>query len=183
MTEQEYDCTQDVLEHKRKVKWWMRYFAGQLTDRADIHDDSKLKDPVEKATFDRWTPEIRRATFGTDEYKQALDGMGEGVKLHYKANRHHPEHYETGVNGMTLMDVVEMLADWMAVAQSKNTHVDLKHAAERFGLSEQLVEILANTLREEDMWAAVHNAPIPTLCPPDKQKGHIEGFSNAEANA
>lgn len=177
MSEQTYDCTEDVFEHKRKVKYWLRGFAEQLTTRAENHDNSKLRDPVEKATFDRWTPEIRRATFGSDEYKQALDGMGEGVKLHYKANRHHPEHYENGVNDMTLMDVVEMLADWMAVAQSKNTHVDLRHAAERFGLSEQLVEILANTLREEDFWCELHNAPIPALCPPEKRKGYVEGFS------
>ncbi len=115
---------------------------------------------------------------GTDEYKVALDGMGEGVKLHYKANRHHPEHYANGVDDMTLIDVVEMLADWMAAAQARNVSVDLKHAAERFGLSEQLVRLMANQLREEDMWNEVNHCNIPALCPPEHAAGHVEGFSD-----
>jgi hypothetical protein len=161
----DYDCTNDVIEHKTKVGYWLRRFAQRLERRAATHDDSKINDPIEKAMFDRWTPEIRNTTFGTDEYKQALDGMGEGVKRHYQANRHHPEHYENGVNGMTLIDVMEMLTDWMAVAQSKNTRVDLKHAAERFGLSDQLVRIMINTLREEDAWNKQDNIPIGSLGP------------------
>lgn len=170
-----YDCTESVLEHKRMVEYWLRGFWKSLQRRAEIHDMSKLEDPTEKAMFDKWTPELKEREFGTDAYKIALDGMGEGIALHYKANRHHPEHYENGVNGMTITDVIEMLADWMAAAQARNVHVDLAHAKERFGLSDQLVEIFANTLREEDFWLMTHNAPIPALCPPEFRDGHIEG--------
>jgi hypothetical protein len=176
----EYDCTEDVKEHKRKVEYWMSYFSTQIKGRAAIHDDSKLKDPVEKAMFDKWTPELRSRDFGTEHYKAALDGMGEGIALHYKANRHHPEHYENGVDGMTIIDVIEMLADWMAAAQARDVHVDLDHAAKRFGLSDQLVQIFANTLREEDFWAELHNCPICDLCPPEYRKGHVEGFTKTE---
>lgn len=172
-----YDCTEDVIEHKRKVEYWLRGFWEALKSRAKYHDDSKLNDPTEKALFDKWTPALRVQAFGTDDYKISLEGMGEGVKLHYKSNRHHPEHYENGVNDMTLIDVVEMLADWMAAAQARNTHVDLKHAAERFGLSDQLVQIFANQLREEDHWLEGHNCPISYLCPPEHRGGHIEGIS------
>lgn len=171
-----YDCTEDVMKHKGKVEYWLRRFWTLLEGRAEYHDDSKLKDPREKALFDYWTPELRRLTFGSDEYKLALDGMGEGVKLHYKANRHHPEHFENGVDDMTLIDVVEMVADWMAAAEAKNTHVDLDRAAKRFGLSEQLVKIIANQLREEDIYNTADNIPVPNFCPPDRRKGHIEGF-------
>jgi hypothetical protein len=171
-----YDCTNDVLEHKRKVEYWMGRFWHSLKNRAPIHDNSKLNDPEEKAMFDHWTPELREATFGSDQYKVALDGMGEGVKRHYRANRHHPEHYENGVNGMTLVDVVEMVADWMAAAQAKNTHVDLAHAAQRFNLSPQLVDIIANQLREEDWWNEVDNVPVASLCPPDRRDGYIDGL-------
>jgi hypothetical protein len=172
-----YDCTNDVMEHKRKVEYWLRGFWNALQGRAKIHDDSKLENLVEKAMFDKWTPELKEREFGTDAYKIALDGMGEGIALHYKANRHHPEHYENGVNDMTIIDVVEMLADWMAAAQARHTYVDLKHAAERFGLSDQLVQILANQLREEDFWVVMHNCPIQPLCPPEYRKGHVEGFT------
>ena len=172
----QYDCTQDVLDHKDKVEYWMHDFSIQINNRARIHDDSKLNDPVEKQLFDHWTPKLREIVFGSDEYKVALVGMGEGVERHYKANRHHPEHYENGVNDMTLIDIVEMLSDWIAAAQRKNTYVDLSSAAKRFGLSEQLVKILANTLRENDCWNLVSDVHVPAFCPSEYAKGHVEGF-------
>lgn len=143
--------------------------------RSIHHDDSKLNDPVEKDLFDHWTPELRKLTFGSDEYKIALDSMGEGVKRHYKANRHHPEHYQNGINDMTLVDLVEMICDWMASAEAKNAYVDLDNGAKRFGISEQLLEIIANTLREEDIWNAANGHPTD-FCPPDRRNGHVEGF-------
>ena len=172
-----YDCTEDVKKHKANVEYWMHDFATQIKDRAKIHDDSKLKNPTEKAMFDLWTPELKEREFGSEAYKIALDGMGKGIELHYKANRHHPEHYANGVNDMTIIDVIEMLSDWMAAAQAKYTHVDLAHASERFGLSEQLVRILANTLREEDFWCTVNGVPVVDLCPPEHREGHIEGVT------
>lgn len=145
----DYDCTNDVLEHQVIVAHFLADFILQLQERLKTHDQSKINDPVEKALFDKWTPELRRLTFGTDEYKMALDSMGEGVKLHYQHNRHHPEHFENGVEGMTLVDVMEMVADWMAAARRNDTEVDLFHAVKRFGLSQQLVQIIINTIREE----------------------------------
>ncbi len=171
---EKYDCTKDVMQHKEMVASWLHNFASLLKGRAETHDNSKLKDPIEKAMFDEWTPELRTRTFGTDHYKQALDAMGEGVKLHYKANRHHPEHYENGVNGMTLVDLVEMVCDWMAAAQKRNAYVDLNHATERFGLSPQLVDIIANTLREQDFWNEIEGVPCVYLCPPDRRDGKVD---------
>lgn len=171
-----YDCTNDVLEHKRKVEYWMRRFWTQLENRAPIHDDSKLRNFEEKAMFDKWVPELKVRTFGSDEYKEALAQMGEGLKMHYEANRHHPEHYKNGIEGMTLIDVVEMVADWMAAAEAKDVHIDLDYLAKRFGISEQLVKIIANQLREEDVWNRVDNVPVVELCPPDRRRGHVEGF-------
>ena len=31
-------------------------------------------------------------------------------------NRHHPEYYEDGIAGMTLVDLEEMLSDWEAAS-------------------------------------------------------------------
>jgi cytochrome c5 len=143
-----YDCTADVMAHKAKVERIMRDFARQLEERAACHDDSKLKTP-EKELFDQWTPELKQRTFGTDYYKQALDGMGEGIQHHYRANRHHPEHFEIGVYGMTLVDVVEMFCDWCAAAEGRGVPVDLDNGAKRFHISEQLTAIFANTVKQE----------------------------------
>lgn len=115
-----YDCTLDVKEHIRKVAYWLDDIAHQLQGRAKNHDASKLR-PPEKAIFDEYTPKLKELTFGTPEYQSALAGMGEGLAHHYAHNRHHPEHFPNGVNDMTLVDIVEMVCDWMAACEAKGT--------------------------------------------------------------
>src|SRR3989304_8375432 len=170
-----YDCREDVMKHKEMVEYWLNGFATQLKQRAYTHDDSKLKEP-EKSMFDHWTPNLKRVEFGSEEYKQALEGMGEVLKHHYEKNRHHPEHYEDGINGMTLNDVIEMVSDWMAAAQAKETTIDLDYLAKRFNVSEQLLDIIANTLREEDVWNELNGVPVGYFTPPDRRSGNVEGM-------
>jgi hypothetical protein len=173
--EKPYDSTQDVMEHKERVEYWVRNFTTLLQRRAESHDNSKLGG-FEKATFDLWVPNLKRVEFGSDEYKKALGEMGVGLEHHYAENRHHPEHYENGINGMTLTDLVEMVCDWMAAAQAKGNFIDLDYLAKRFGISEQLIDIFANTLREDDIWNEINGVPTVHFCPPNRQEGHVEGF-------
>jgi hypothetical protein len=125
------DSTAEILEHKRKVEYWARDFIHLIESRVRLHDNSKLL-PPEKEIFDEYTPKLKEMTFGSDEYKAALVGMGEGLKHHYKINRHHPEHFENGVNGMTLYDLVEMFCDWLAAAEAKHTPIRLSHKSLQF---------------------------------------------------
>ena len=143
----EYDCVPDVRKHKLAVWHLMGKFVRDLEHRALSHDNSKLEEP-EKAMFDIWTPRLKEVEFGSTEYQEALAGMGEALKHHYASNRHHPEHFESGVDSMTLVDLIEMLVDWIVAARSKGQQPDLNYLSKRFDLSEQLVEILANTLAE-----------------------------------
>ena len=177
---EKYDCTDDVMLHKGKVEKYMGSFAKFLITRAGNHDNSKLYAPIEKALFDEWTPNLKRVEYGSREYKIALVKMGDGLALHYKNNRHHPEHFENGINDMTLIDIVEMVCDWMAAAEKNGNYVDLDGLAERFGISEQLVNIIANHLREEDAWHTAWGVSTNPLCPPNKRKGHVEGFERVE---
>ena len=154
-----YDCTDDVQRHKFKVRYWMRGFANLLQLRADLHDASKLL-PPEKACFDEWTPKLKEVEFGSQDYADHLRQMGECLKHHYQENRHHPEHYENGVDGMTLHDLVEMLCDWMAASEEKGTPINLEYFRARFKLSDQLVSILRNTLKEEDLWNSIAGVPV-----------------------
>jgi hypothetical protein len=170
-------CVSDVLEHKAKVKYWLNGFIHVLQGRAEAHDKSKLQ-PPEKEMFDAFTPRLKETVFGSDEYKAALADMGDALKHHYASNRHHPEHFENGVNDMTLLDLLEMVADWMAAAEAKNQSVNLAYLAGRFSISPQLVDIIANTLREEDLWCDI-NGCGRGLCPPDRRDGHVEGFTRA----
>ncbi|GAB3899985.1 hypothetical protein GCM10029964_086700 [Kibdelosporangium lantanae] len=87
-----------------------------------------------------------------------VDSMGQGLRHHYAHNRHHPEHFADGVNGMTLVDLVEMLADWKAATERTFPHGDLADSLainrERFGIAPRLMDILANTARHFGWLAA-----------------------------
>jgi len=143
--DEKYDCTDDVKLHIWFVKRYMDKMNLALVYRTPEHDASKLQQP-EKYMFDEWTPRLKEFEFGSEEYKNALMYMGEALKHHYASNRHHPEHFENGVNGMNLVDVVEMVCDWKAAAFLKGVECNIDYLAERFGLSEQLKSIIANTL-------------------------------------
>lgn len=145
----DYDSTADTLKHSMRVGELMGRPIKELVERSVSHDRSKTE-PPEVEVFNEFTPKLKTSTYGSEEYKAFLSAMGEGLAHHYANNRHHPEHFTNGVNGMTLVDLIEMLADWRAATER---HVDgslvksLKIQAERFGISEQLTEILWNTAR------------------------------------
>ena len=144
-----YDSTQDTQEHIKHVQGFLSDVIGNLSARQLIHDGSKLVEP-EKSMYDEFTPKLRGMTYGSDEYKECLKQMGVALKHHYEVNSHHPEHYENGINGMNLLDVIEMLADWKAAGMR---HADgsmaqsLEVNRKRFGISDQLFEIIQNTVQ------------------------------------
>jgi hypothetical protein len=111
MDQAEYDSTLDTMRHSRRVDELLLQVVVALQSRVTRHDLSKME-PPEKAVFDRVTPRLQSSTYGSEEYKASLADIGEVLVHHYGANRHHPEHYEAGIAGMTLVDVIEMLADW-----------------------------------------------------------------------
>ena len=145
-----YDCTDEVKEHIGLVQKWMEDFRYILKGRAGVHDASKLNNPAEKAMFDKWVPELKARKFGSPEYQEALEQMGEGLRMHYEANEHHPEHYPNGIDGMTLYNLIEMVCDWMAAAEKKGVPVDMDYLQKRFNISPQLRSVIENTFKELD---------------------------------
>jgi len=142
-----YDSTADTLKHIRTVGSYLIECIEDIHDRIVKHDETKLEDP-EKKIFDEFTPKLRDTTYGSEEYKKYLEQMGVGLAHHYKHNAHHPEHHEHGIKDMTLIDLVEMLADWKA-ATLRHADGDLARSIEqnqeRFGYSDELKQILVNT--------------------------------------
>lgn len=150
MTYTKQDCINDTQEHINQVRKFMNEITTELYQRAIEHDKSKMEEP-ELSIFVEYTPKLASTTYGSDEYKEHLKGMQKGLKHHYEHNSHHPEHWDEGVNDMSLLDIVEMLADWKAATKRHNDGDMLKSLEinkQRFGISDQLYKILYNTIKE-----------------------------------
>lgn len=141
-------CRKDTTEHINNVKEFMNRLIVEMLKRANDHDKSKLELP-EIGIFTEYTPKLKHSTYGSDEYKEFLKCMGVALKHHYENNRHHPEHFENGIKGMTLVDLVEMLCDWKA-ATLRHDDGDIRKSIEinqkRFGYSDELKSIMLNTI-------------------------------------
>lgn len=149
-----YDSRRDTLDHIAKVDANLNKVSLRLAARAAIHDASKLQEP-EKSMFDEFTPKLAQTEYGSDEYKSHLAAMGEALRHHYEHNTHHPEHFDNGVAGMDLLDVIEMVCDWQAATQRMkdgDLRDSLQHNFERFGIEPQLASIIRNTV--EALWPA-----------------------------
>ncbi len=147
---QTYDSRRDTLDHIENVRGKLAKAIDCLAARSLVHDQSKLVEP-EKSVFDRVTPRLRGLTYGSPEYHEQLGELKVALDHHYASNSHHPEHFENGVNGMTLLDLIEMFCDWKAATErhadgslEKSIQINRK----RFAMSDQLAEIFENTRRE-----------------------------------
>jgi hypothetical protein len=139
----------ETYEHINKVMLYMEQMKLALAKRQFSHDRSKLEDP-EVEMFTRLTHKLKGITYGSQEYKDCLAEMGPALEHHYSENAHHPEHHNLGVDSMTLIDVLEMLCDWYASCQRHadgNIYKSIDINTERFGLSDQLANILRNTVK------------------------------------
>lgn len=145
---QPYSSTVETLAHIELVGRCLGVVSGHLFHRSVSHDASKLCSP-ELEIFDIYTPKLHGTTYGSEEYKRYLAEMKQALDHHYANNRHHPEHFENGIDGMNLVDLVEMFCDWYA-ATKRHADGDIVKSieinGERFGITEQLKSILKNTV-------------------------------------
>lgn len=105
----------------------------------------------EKEIFDQFTPLLKNSTYGSEEYKKFLTEMKVGLDHHYENNSHHPEHFDNGIQGMSLFDLLEMLCDWKAATMRHadgDIHKSIEINQKRFGYSDELKKIFLNTLYE-----------------------------------
>ena len=142
------DSRLETTKHILRVKDLIREFRELLQQRGIDHDDSKLKEP-EKTGFDEFTEKLHGVSYGSPEYKQMLADLKPILDHHYANNSHHPEHHENGLDGMDLLDIVEMLMDWKASTERHDDgdiHKSLDINKNRFNMSDQLYNILKNTI-------------------------------------
>lgn len=149
MTYTKEDCIKDTQEHIAQVRCFLVKSMVELQKRLENHDKTKLESP-ELEYFTEYTPKLKTSTYGSDEYKEYLKGLKVALDHHYANNSHHPEHYENGIKGMDLFDIIEMFCDWKA-ATMRHDDGDIMKSIEinkkRFNMSDDLVEIFKNTVK------------------------------------
>ena len=144
------ESQKDTINHIAKVQSNLSKAIYNLNDRRTVHDRSKLEEP-ELSGYEGLTQALKGLTYGTPDYRAAL-GAHEGVIMHhYAANRHHPEHWPNGIADMSLLDIIEMLADWKA--ENDRNGGDFGHSLDvsiaRFHFDDDRIgEILINTAKE-----------------------------------
>lgn len=145
-----YDSTKDTKEHIKNIQLILNILMNELNHRRQEHDESKLQYP-EKNMYDTYIPMLQKAKYGSPEYFEIRNKMQEeGLDHHYEVNRHHPEHFENGINDMTLIDIVEMFADQVAASMKSDTGYlkGLESNKTRHDINNQLYQIFVNTYNE-----------------------------------
>lgn len=136
-----------IKGHITRVRKHIATFVQLLIKRSLNHDNSKLQEP--ELTW--WTEMDKepRFPYGSKEYKEKMKRCEKVFKHHYSYNRHHPEFYEKGVNDMTLVDIVEMMCDWLGYKQTISITEALNVCDEqmkRYNISNELRQVIFNTL-------------------------------------
>lgn len=157
-------------EHINTVRVFLLSIITALSERTMGHDVSKINDP-EVEVFAEYTDKLKDSEYGSDEYKQFLKEMKPALDHHYSVNRHHPEHFSNGIEGMNLIDIIEMVCDWVAASRRHDTGDPFKSVEinqKRFGYSDELATIFVNTI--EAILIMENNAkqalgPAPTGTP------------------
>jgi hypothetical protein len=140
----------DTWRHINRVQYYLTRMMKNLLDRSLNHDQSKLSSP-EVELFTEYTPKLAGTTYGSSEYDEFKKLMKPALDHHYANNRHHPEHFKNGAEDMTVLDLVEMLADWKAASERHhdgNIRKSIEINSERFGLPPMLRKILENSIDE-----------------------------------
>lgn len=142
------ECRRETRKHINDVRGYVVMIIDALEKRAYEHDRSKLDSP-EIDLFAELTPVLAGLTFDSDEYKESLEKLKPALDHHYAKNRHHTEHFPNGIEGMNLVDLIEMFCDWKAASERQhdgNLLKSIEVAAKRFKLPPVLVAILKNTV-------------------------------------
>jgi len=137
----------ETRKHILNVVRFVGFMVGKMMENAISHDASKLEDPEVKL-FDKYVKGLSKSDYGSKKYNRFLKALKPALDHHYAHNRHHPEHYENGIEGMTLVDLVEMFCDWKSSTlrhENGDLMKSIEHNVKRFNISPQLGRILKNT--------------------------------------
>lgn len=138
----------DLIDHKQRVAGYMHIIARDIMRRAIVHDNSKFT-AEEADAYEKAFPDLQRYAYGSAEFNEVLATIKPALQHHYAVNDHHPEHFENGIEGMGLSELIEMLCDWLAASERSQTpfYSGFERNKERFHIDNQLFTVLHNTVK------------------------------------
>ena len=140
-----------LRNHIKDIQEILNKLSFKLINRGKEHDDSKFKDP-EFSEFSQTVEMDSLIEYGSEEHKNKQKKLEGVINLHHYNNTHHPEHWENGIEDMTLLDLLEMITDW-SVASKKYKNGDVYKSLDinckKYSISPQLKKILLNIIERE----------------------------------
>lgn len=137
-----------VMYHRMAVQVYMQQIARDLMIRGRRHDASSIIDETELSLASKSVILTDETETNKTLAKKYLDSNDALLKAHANNNDHHPEHFETGIMGMDLIQFTEMLCDTMARADELGIAYSdmIDQLCEQYSLSSELYHIVANTV-------------------------------------
>jgi hypothetical protein len=144
----------EIYHHKFTVLKIINPIIQDLIKRSEEHDNSKLTED-EFPDIIASSEELKKFPYGSPEYDEVRKKWQSGFEKHSKKNRHHIDHFENGIEGMTLVDLIELLADWKSATlrspHPTNIWNAIRIGAEKYNIPPALIKILENTAKEYKM--------------------------------
>lgn len=127
-----------VIENVKVVKHLLASVQVELISRQLNHDNSKLENP-------EWNRVLYK--YDKEEFPMSEEDLEIAKHHHYAHNRHHPERFKNGLNDMHIVDIIELIIDWIGDAYTDNEDVEqaIKRKAEKYNIDPQLLSIFLNT--------------------------------------
>ena len=99
----------EYAAHRARVHDILSSISRELVVRARAHDKSKMGSPE----YDNYEEFYENKDGTLDQRISAGRSYSMAEQLHAKANDHHPEHFEDGIAGMNIIQLVEFVADFL----------------------------------------------------------------------
>ncbi len=153
----------ETIKHVTEVWHRVHVVARDLVTRANRHDAGKLQ-PPETDAFEASAMTLHALDYTSPAYqKDSLTRLSAALSHHYAANDHHPQFHVGGIQGMSLIHLLEMVCDWHAAVKRNDTG-DIRESIEfnrtRFGYGDELARILHNTVDHlEQLMGSTRAAP------------------------
>ena len=141
---------ESIQQHIMTVAGTMDCVATMIRIRGKHHDASKLTDA--ELPYFAEANTLKQLPYGSKRYNDQLaigSALRPALDHHYASNRHHPEHHEDGIAGMSIVDIIEMLSDWLAAGLRHGAGHNIFHSINvnrmRFKIKKDLAQIMWNT--------------------------------------